>query len=270
MKKYFKRHIALTSEHGSWVFLLSPLLIGLFAGNNFSSISLYLIFAALAGFLIRQPIIIAVKAYAGRRPRSDLPAARFWMLVYAAIGLLMVTGLIVRGFGYVLWLVVPGVPVFIWHLYLISRRTERRQIGVEVVASGVLALSAPAAYWVGIGSPEPIGWWLWVLIWLQSAASIVYAYLRLEQRQWTESPPVRVRLSQGRRALLYTSFNLLGVVILPLMSTLSPWLFVPYLVQWLETLWGTLNPAVNAKPTQIGFRQLTVSTIFTILFIFTW
>ena len=270
MKQYFKRHIALTSEHGSWVFLFSPLLIGIFAGENFSSISLYLIFAALAGFLIRQPIIIAVKAYAGRRPRSDLPAARFWIVVYAAIGLLTVVGLVVRGFGYVLWLAVPGVPVFIWHLFLISRRAERRQIGVEVVASGVLALSAPGAYWVGVGAANSLGWWLWALVWLQSAASIVYAYLRLDQRQWTESPPVRVRFSQGRRALLYTSFNLLGVVILSLMGILSPWLFLPYLAQWLETLWGTLNPAVGAKPTQIGFRQLAVSTIFTILFILAW
>jgi hypothetical protein len=28
----FVRHIALPQDHGSWVFLLSPLLIGLFAG----------------------------------------------------------------------------------------------------------------------------------------------------------------------------------------------------------------------------------------------
>ncbi len=270
MKKYFKRHIALTNEHGSWVFLFSPLLIGLFAGRNFSSISIYLIFAALAGFLIRQPIVIAIKAYAGRRSRGDLPAARFWMLIYAAMALLMIIGLVVRGFGYVLWLAVPGVLVFIWHLYLVSHRTERKQIGVEVVASGVLALSAPAAYWVGVGAAESIGWWLWALVWLQSAASIVYAYLRLEQRLWTESPPIRVRLSRGRRAFLYTSFNLVGAVILSGLGILSPWLFLPYLVQSLETLWGILNPAVGAKPTQVGFRQLAVSTIFTILFILVW
>lgn len=32
----FIRQIALPQDHGSWVFLLSPLLIGLFAGGKFS------------------------------------------------------------------------------------------------------------------------------------------------------------------------------------------------------------------------------------------
>ena len=32
---------------------------------------------------------------------------------------------------------------------------------------------------------------------------------------------------------------------------------LPYLVQWLETIWGTLaRPAVKQKPVRIGMRQL--------------
>ena len=77
----FKRHIAVPQDHGSWVFILSPLLIGLFAGREFSPASVNLIVAAMGAFLIRQPVSMAVKAYAGRRSRDDLPAARFWMLV---------------------------------------------------------------------------------------------------------------------------------------------------------------------------------------------
>ena len=159
MRSYFQRHIAITNEHGSWVFLFSPLLIGIFAGGHWSTPLLYLILAALSAFLIRHPIVIAVKAYSGRRSRKDLPAARFWMVVYGVIGLLMVAGLVLRGFGYVLYLALPGAPVFGWHLWLVSRRAERRQAGVEIIASGVLALSAPAAYWVSIGAPDPVGWW---------------------------------------------------------------------------------------------------------------
>ncbi|MFN2236858.1 MAG: hypothetical protein ACK2U1_21730 [Anaerolineales bacterium] len=84
-----------------------------------------------------------------------------------------------RNVGFVLYLSIPGVFVFGWHLWLVSQRAERRQIGVEIVASGVLALSAPAAYWTSVGETDPLGWWLWILTWLQSAASIVYAYLVL-------------------------------------------------------------------------------------------
>lgn len=269
-RTYLKRHIALPGEHGAWVFILSPLLIGLFAGDGWSSATFFLIIGVLAGFLIRQPVSIAIKAYSGRRTRRELPAAGFWIVVYGIAALLALVGLIVEGFGYILILALPGIPVFIWHLILVSRRAERRQVGVEVVGSGVLALAAPAAYWVGIGSPNPMGWWLFLLTWFQSAASIVYAYLRLEQRELKEIPDRRNQLVMARRALLYTSFNFVAVLGLSLAGVLPTLLFLPYALQWAECIWGSTHPAVGTKPTAIGMRQLTVSTLFTILFIITW
>src|SRR5690349_10805884 len=181
-RSYFRKQIFLPQDHGSWVFIFSPLLIGIFAGKHFSIDSLYLMIATLTAFLLRQPVTMAIKAWSGRRPKTDLPAAYFWITFYAAITLLALVELIHGGFGYLLYLAVPGVPVFAWHLWLVSKREERRQLNVEIIAIGVLALAAPAAYWVGIGRYDPLGWWLWLLVWFQNAASIVYAYLRLEQR----------------------------------------------------------------------------------------
>lgn len=270
IQNIFRRHIALPQDHGSWVFLLSPLSIGLFAGGRWSLAAGYLILAALAAFLIRQPVTMAVKAHTGRRARRDLPAAYFWSAVYGALGLLALAGLVLQGFGYLLYLALPGIPVFIWHLYLISQRAERRQMGIEMVGSGVLALAAPAALWVGLERPDPMGWLLFGLVWLQSAASIVYAYLRLAQRALPVLPDVPARLQMGRRALLYTSFNLLAVAALSSSGILPPLLPLPYALQWLETLRGVLKPALGVKPTAIGIRQLIVSTLFTLLFILTW
>ena len=266
----FIPHIALPQDHGSWVFLLSPLLIGLFASGTFSFSSLILIIAAMAAFLIRQPMTVAIKAYSGRRSRRDLPAARFWILVYGFIGLLCILLLILQGFAYLLILALPGLPVFAWHLYLVSKRAERRQIGVEIVGSGVLALAGPAAYWIGTGSLDSTGWWLFVLPWLQSAASIVYAYLRLEQRGLPALPTPRDRLKLGRRSLLYTSFNLVFVSLLSVVHILPVWLPVPFALQWVETIYGVLNPAIGVKPTKIGIRQLIISSLFTIMFILAW
>src|SRR5512147_2710605 len=174
MGNYFRKQIYLPQDHGSWVFILSPLLIGLFAGKDFSLASLSLIIAAMLAFLLRQPVTMAVKAYSGRRPKDDLPAARFWIAVYGFIILLALIGLISNGFVYILYLAIPGAPVFAWHLWLVSRREERRQAGIEIVATGVLSLTAPAAYWIGIGHYDSTGWWLWILVWMQTAASIVY------------------------------------------------------------------------------------------------
>ena len=266
----FRPHIALPQDHGSWVFILSPLLIGLFAGRGFKPASINLIIAAMGAFLLRQPVSIAIKAYAGRRPRTDLPAARFWMLVYGVIILLALAGLVAEGYIYILYLAVPGIPVFAWHLVLVSKRAERRQAGVEILATGALSLAAPAAYWIGQDGYNSLGWALWLLTWLQSAASIVYAYLRLEQRKQAESPERSERWKMGARALEYTSFNLAFAIALGWIGWLPTWIFIPFLIQWLETLWGITHPATGWKPTAIGVRQLIVSTLFTVLFIVFW
>ena len=268
--KLFLRHVALPSDHGSWVFLLSPLLIGLFAGGSWSVAALFLVITALAAFLIRQPVTIAVKVYSGRRSHRDLPAAWFWIGIYGLICGLGLLGLVIQGFAYLFILALPGIPVFIWHLYLVSKRAERRQMGVEVVASGVLALAAPAGYWIGVGGIDPVGWLLLALTWLQSAASIVYAYLRLGQRDLPAVPAINERARMGRRALIYTTFNIIFVAALSVANLVSPLLTIPYALQWLETIWGTLHPAIGKRPTAIGFRQLFVSSLFTILFILTW
>ena len=269
-RDYLRKQIFLPQDHGSWVFILSPLLVGLFAGERFTAGSLSLVLAAIAAFILRQPITMAVKAYSGRRPKSDLPAALLWIAVYGVITLVAMVGLIGAGFGYLLILAVPGAPVFAWHLWLVSRREERRQVNVEIIATGVLSLAAPAAYWVGIGRYDTTGWWLWILVWFQTAASIVYAYLRLEQRDQAEGLAPAQSWKMGDRAFAYTSFNLVAVLLLGLLSVLPRFLFLAYAIQWLETVWGIFHPAIKWKPTRIGIRQLIVSTLWTLSFIVAW
>lgn len=270
IRRFFRRQIALPTDHGSWVFLLSPLLIGLFAGGQWQPAHIPLILGALAGFLLRQPVTIAVKIYSGRRPPDSLPVAWFWIVVYSLTALIATVWLVLQGFAIILILVIPSIPIFIWYLYLVTVRDERRQSGLEIVATGAFALSAPAVYWISVGSLDPRGWWLFVLIWLQSAASIVHAYMRLSQRSWTRVPPLRERFIMGSRALFYTTFNLAVVPVICFVGKLAPLLFVPYAVQWVETFAGVVGPAMRVSPVLIGVRQLVVSTIFTLLFIVFW
>lgn len=271
MQTFFKKQIALPQDHGSWVFILSPLLVGLFAGNAFTSDGVNLFVAAMAAFMIRQPVTAIVKAYSGRRPKTDLAPAVFWVLVYGLVILWALVPLMLNGYSFLAYLAVPGALVFFWHLWLVSRREERRQEGVEIIATGVLSLAAPAAYWVAIGSYAPDGWWLFLWTWLQSAASIVYAYLRLEQRELKPDQVSSLGSSGlwklGRRALLYTSFNLAVTLVLSAARLTPPLLFLPFLLQWAETLWGITHPSAGWKPTQIGIRQMIVSTAWIILFI---
>jgi hypothetical protein len=127
----------------------------------------------------------------------------------------------------------------------------------------VLSLAAPAAYWV-IGHYH--NWLVAVdLVWMQTAASIVYAHLRLEQREWKSIQSLDA-IRAGWRACLH-SFNLAASLALGLLGLRPRLIFIPYLLQWMETIWGIDHPAVGWKPTRIGIRQLIVSTLWTILFI---
>ncbi len=263
----FRKRIAIPQEHGSWMFLLLPLLVGMRAGGAFPVASWYLIVAALAGFLMRQPILALTKIRAGRRPASDRPAAWFWIVVYGTIAGLHIGGLVYRGFGFVLHLAVPALPVAAWHAWLVMHRAERRQELMEILAAGALALSAPAAMWIGSGVYDPDGWLLWLLTWQASAAMIVHTYLRLDQRTWPEVPPLPERLRAGRRSLAVSGTGLLTVVAFASAGLASWALLAPFAILVIEARLGALLPAVGQRPRRIGFRQLAVSIAVTAAFL---
>jgi hypothetical protein len=268
--KLFQRHIALPAEHGAWVFLFSPLFIGIFAAGTFRWASLVLVLAALTGFLARQPLTIAVKVYSRRRPGTELAIAWFWLLLYGALSGAAALGLILLGHAIVLWLALPALPVLAWYLWLISKRSERRQAIVEVAASGILALGAPAAYWIGLNTYHPLGWLLWGLCWLQATGSIIYVYLRLQQRRLSSMPDSHMRWQMARPALISNMLPVAVTAALVLSGVVSSWLVLAFAIQFAEAVWGALKPAVKAKPTAIGLRQLLVSSLFTLIFILAW
>ncbi len=269
-KRFLQRNIFIPSDHGSWVFLFSPLLIGFFTAGRWTFAGWYLILGALVAFLIRQPTVMAVKALSGRRTRKDLSVAVVWFALYALVGLVAVVQLVRLGYVYLFWLAIPGVLVFIWHLWLVSKRAERHRMGVDILAAGSLCVAAPAAYWVSVGYPAAVGWWLWGLVWFQTAASIVYAFLRLTQRGLKNEPSRREKWQLGQRAFVYGTFNLAAAAVFALLGWLPVLVWLPFLLQWLEIVWGIFNPALGVKPTRIGIRQLVVSTLFTLIFILVW
>ena len=218
--------------------------------------------AALAGFLVRQPATILIKVRAGRRPSHDVRPSLAW----AAVDLILLgsatAGLVAGGHSRILILAAPGLLVFAWHLWLVHRREDRGQMGIEIVGAGVLALAAPAAYWVCGGSSAGLPWLLWLLCWLQSAASIVLVTLRLGYRKRETAPPFRARAREGWRSLLYHGFN--GVLAAAL--ALAGWIPVPmaggFLLMMLDAVDAIARPPIGVPPTRIGLRQLLASGLF--------
>jgi hypothetical protein len=263
LRRVLRRHYALPSEHGSWIWWIGPFFIGAAAAGAFPPQLGLLFVTAFAAFLSRQPIALLVKVASRRRPATDRLPALFWAAIYGAIVLLGLAGLVRLGFGQLLLaLVVPTLLVFAWHLWLVSRREERGQMGIEIVGAGVLALTAPAAYWIAGGVEDRTAWLLWALCWLQSAASIVLVYLRLSQRRWPSTPQVAERFRLGGRALLYHTFNSVLAAVL-VAARAVPWLvLVAFVAMLIDAVDGVLRPAIGARPVSIGLRQLASSLLF--------
>lgn len=260
--RIFRKRYAFPSEHGAWIWWIGPFVLGIAAGGGLNSALGILLLAALAAFLSRQPTTLVVKVLSGRRPSSDMAPALIWASFYLAIALGSAAFLINRGYSSILLLAVPGLPVFAWQFWLISRKEERGQQGIELVGSGVLALSAPAAYWVSGGENALEAWIIWWLSWLHSAASIVYVYLRLHQRKLTTPLSKGEKWRMGARTLVYHLFNFSLASVLAIKNLIPFGVPIAFALVLLEALAGVANPPLGAKPTAIGFRQLASSSFF--------
>lgn len=258
--KFFKIYV-LPPEHGGWFLLLGPFLFGAIAAAQPNADLFVLLLFALASYIARQPLTLLVKALSGRRARSDARSAFFALAATGALALLLLGILIWRGYAFLLWLGIPAALVLAWQLWLVTQR-EERQIGIELVGAGMLALTAPAAYWVSVGSMTTTGWWLWLLAWLYAASSIVYVYLRLKQRRMKEMPTRAEQWREGRRTLLYIGASIALTLALARLQFVPLWTPLVFALAGAHYVYGITHPCVGIKPARIGIEQSLATLLF--------
>lgn len=265
------RIIALPQDHGSWVFLFTPLILGWLFASTRSLDMFALSVSSIAFFLMRQPISILVKVLSGRRPEKDRSASVFWTIFYGVIGSSGLIFLFIRGEKLPIYLLlIPGVILLAYYLVQVSTHNERRQKTFEMVSTGMLSELAPLLLYLSRGNFLIEDLFLWLLLWFQAAASIEYAFSRLGQRNWKEIPESKIRIQNGMDAMIKTGLNLIFVFMLSSRELVGEYLWVAFLPQFIETILSIGWPGINTKPVAIGFRQLGVSIGFLILFGFLW
>lgn len=267
----FRREIALPQEHGAWVFFLSPFIIGWgVSGRSINGALVALFLASLGGFLARHPLTIIIKARSGRRALRESRIASVWLLVYGCLSLLGTAKLISLGYAFILWIALPVLALLGIYLWLVSLRSERHNLALDIATAATMALIAPAAYWTSIGNYHPIGWMLWGLCTLHATGAILHAFMRLEQRRWKTRPEWSTELRVALPSLLFNAISTSVVLLLSLTGNLPGMLPIAFALQWFETLYGAVKPAIRVRPTAIGLRQLAISSLFTLLVILFW
>lgn len=172
------RPIALPAEHGSWGFLLEPVLLGLALAPSLAGLALAL--AVVAAFLIRNPVRIFLRGRRLTRSSKRLPLARTVALLYALVTALGVAVCVLRaGFAPLAPLLVVAPLAVLFTFYDATNRG--REFVAEIAGAVGLAAAAPAIALAG-GWPAGPAWVTWVIVVVKALPTVVYirARLRLE------------------------------------------------------------------------------------------
>jgi len=147
----------LPREHGAWVLLAAPILLGFLAAPSFSPAAAVLfVLGALAAFLVRVPLQALWAKSADRR-------ALRWLILYTALAAGSFLPLIVvLGCWKLALFAVPSVLLLAANLD--ANRSGRRFSALnEALGVMGLCLGAPAAYYAVSFELGANAWTLWVL-----------------------------------------------------------------------------------------------------------
>lgn len=177
------RAIALPNEHGSWGFLLEPLVAGLAIGASMPAA--WIAVAYVGAFLMRQPLKIYV---ADRLAGRNLPQTAAALRFVAYFGLIYVAGVVgslafadLKSFVPILIV----APLGIYQIYADGSRQSRNLI--PELTGAVTISSSVAVMTLASGVAAETAYALWALFAARLIPSIVYVRNRLRLEKGKES-----------------------------------------------------------------------------------
>ncbi len=254
MTKLFRKSILLPAEHGSWVWLLVPFVVGASVGGS-ARLELWLLLSGvLAIFLFRQPFIVWMRLRKGKGRPADRPLAAGWAALLASTGLICLAALLGRGLGLLLWLGLPLIPVLVVYVLAASNRQSKvRTAWIELAGALGLAVTAPAAYVASTGRLESTAWVLWAVMAAQSAVGMFYVRLRIadtHRRSAKRWVPMAIHL-----------IVTLGAIVAARVGGL-PWAAaVPFVALSARSVWVTPSPRPIASVKRFGLLEAGVAIV---------
>lgn len=163
------RPLLLPAEHGGWGFLFEPIVVAAVAAPSLPG--LWLSIAAIAVFLSRQPLKVAMDDWRHGRRVPRTPVARAIALGYlllAAIAVLVAAASAHLPFWRLGLMAGPLALITLWF----DSRGESRQLLPEIAGATALGVVAPAAA-LAAGWPWPLALALWASALIRVVPAIV-------------------------------------------------------------------------------------------------
>jgi len=249
-------------EHGAWSLLLTPLAAALLVAGRVNLLTGAVLGAALAIFLLREPLLVLARQHwVWREAKPESALARRWV---AALGLLL------AGLGVALaspWglplvaLMAAGAAALTMVAVWTALRNRQRSVWFQTMSCGGLTFTAvAAARSVNEGFPA-WGWVLWGLCWLQGVAGILVVHTRLDAMIARKTG--RGEAGIGRAAWL--AVGLLAVVAVGLAVTGSLWLAAAPAFAAVAHGWELGAMRLETKLTVVGLRAMALSMTYALI-----
>ncbi|MBL8147030.1 MAG: YwiC-like family protein [Anaerolineae bacterium] len=181
------KSVAMPAQHGGWSFVLEPALVGVLLAPTFGGLLLGV--AAFMIFLLDQPLRVAVKDRRKGKYYARTRLAERAALVYAGIGGLAITGVVLFA-QHPFWIpLLLAVPLALVQLRL-DLRNQARSASAEIAGALALGTVAPAIVLMA-GWPLAAALGLWAALALRDISAVLYvrARLRLEKGKPAEATP---------------------------------------------------------------------------------
>lgn len=261
--RWWRRHLALPQEHGSWPLFLMPCFVGAAVAGEWNGPLWRFLFGSLALFLGRQPLGLYARTRFGRRQAKDAHLALGWAVAYLLLAGVLLLPLLWQGRSGLLLLAAPAAGLMLLYLVLLTRRQERA-FWMQALAVAGLSLGAPGAYYAATGRWDVVTFWLWLLVFLGGLEGVLSVQVRLTQRNGEMD---KHEHTVARRAAGYELVMLVTVALLVAGRQVPGLVWVPFLLLTLRTTWYLVHPMQDVRILHIGISQMGTTTAFGLLLV---
>jgi hypothetical protein len=247
----------LPREHGAWGLLLQPFAFAAILARRWEWPMLAALGLVLAGFVMREPLIVLARqrwVWRERKPESatawrclawEVPlAAVLWVVLASRVPILPLAALTGVALGVTM--------LAVW----LTVRNQQRSIALQLISSAGLSTTCLLAALVALGRIPDWAWWLWALLTAHAAGAILVVRARLEARAGSGS-------SVRRKALWYQAITA-GAALAVAVSD-RPMAAAALAFSVLVCLWELARlrkPEALTEPLkQVGWRTLGASLI---------
>ncbi len=247
---------------------IAPLVTGISAAGTLSADTFLFVLAAFGFFLLRFPMMLAIKS----RALNTRTLALRWSAIYAALTL--VSGAILL-LSTRLWILAGlgalGLATLVVYLWLASRRAEMTIWGEWIGIAG-LALGAPGAYVVGKHALDATAVALYLLNILYFGGTVLYIKFKVREqpRLALSAPNLWARLWSGRASILYHAIAIALVAIFAAIQWVPALVPIAFILPMCKIIVGVLDQPERLNIRRLGFIEVGFTLLFLVVILWAY